>query len=207
MAVVTRPLSAFVASGGIVAFDRLEVEVLDDPIITSTYFTGLPSITNPSTEVSLFFADPLSAGEVIALDAIIASHNGANLPLGATFTTSHTILSSVTVAAQAVSFVDATFEGMGTLSAKNQRFADADGRLKRVAVQCSVGATVTVQRIGNGSLVGSGVTISLGANIWSTFVLPLSEGLYTEGGLVGIALTGLSVGSDNAIEGVFEEAI
>ncbi len=203
---LTRLRSAFVTSGGVVAFDRLKLEILLDAAIVSPYIGACVSPANSSSMVDLIFSVALGPSEITALDAIIADHSGTGLPLGASWLTSHILEALGVGGTVAVSFVDASVTAIGALGLAQQRQSVAGGLLRTVTVETDDGATVTVQRIGNGALVGSGVAVALVAGTPSTFTLPLVEQEYGAGDTVGIALTGLVAVSDTRVEALWEEA-
>ncbi len=205
MPVVTRPLTDFVTSGGIVAFDRLKLQIQQTPAITTPYFDGTPDV-NDLSQVQLVFSAVPTAPELAALDAIIAAHSGVNLPAGHGWATSHTILTAV-AGTLAVSFVDDTFTLLAGIGFKQARIARGPGLLESVVVKTSVGAAVTVQLLLNGALVGGGTAIVLAGGVASVFVIPIAETEYvTPQSELGVALTGLAVGSDTCVEAYWQEA-
>ena len=203
--VVTRPLAAFVASAGVVAFDRLKLQIQQDPTIVTPYFDGTPDVTDLS-RVQLIFSAAPAAPELVALDAIIAAHSGLNLPAGHGWSTSHTILTAI-AGTLAVSFVDDTFALLAGIGFKQARISRGPGLLNSVVVKTSVGAPVTVQLIINGALAGGGAAAVLAPGIASVFIIPIAEAEYVAPQAeLGVALTGLAVGSDTCVEAYWEEA-
>jgi hypothetical protein len=202
---LTRLRSAFVTSGGVIAFDRLKLEIVLDATIVTPYLGACVSSANSSNAVDLIFSTALSSPEISALDAIVAAHSGAGLPIGTSWLTSHILEALAVGGTVAVSFVDDSVTAVAALGLAQQRQSVAGGLLRTVTVETNDGATVTVQRIGNGSAVGSGVALALVAGTPSTFTLPLVEQEYAAGDTVGIALTGLVSSSDTRVEALWEE--
>ncbi len=204
MATVTVPLSQFTTSGGVVGADQLQLQIQQDPAITTQYLTLIPASL---TAVDLIFASALSPAEQTALDAIVAAHNGLNLPDGADSVLSLCIMAHVGGVA-VPSFVDTATASMGTIGMRQERQALGPGRLVLVSLRSDTDVNAaTVQLVLNGSTTGPGITSALVAGVGVDFVLPIAEALYAKGNRISLAITGLAAGSDTAIEAAFTEAI
>lgn len=204
MFTLIRPRTAFITSGGVVAFDRLQREIQESPAIPTVYWTGSPD-TNDLANVLLIFAAAPGPAEILAIDAIIAAHSGLNLPAGHGWSTNHTILALALAGTIAVSFVDDTFTLLAGATLKQSRVAKGPGLFEGAVVVTDINANVTVQLIKNGGLVGVGTTIAVVAGVPAPFNVPIAEAEYAAGNGLGVALTGLANGSNTCVEAFWQE--
>ncbi len=198
---VPRNRSAFTTSSGIVASDRLKMQIEENSTITTT----LETIVSQVSVIDFWFETALTGAEETALDTIVTNHSGLGIPTGS-FDTQHSIINAASVAATVPSFVDETHVLLAAIGIKNQRQALGPGLLQRVRLRSSLAsAAATVQLVIGGVAVGVGITQALAPNVGIDFDLLLAENEYAKDNLLSVSISGLALTSDTTVEALWSE--